>query len=461
MVDRILTAMDIEIGRTLAALGLGTLGPNGRVLTSLNLENTMIVIVGDNGSYGPSVRPLDPDTGTIAFDPLHAKTTVYQTGVWVPLIIAGPMVVAPGRTVREMVNVADLFQLFGDVAGVDVTEIVPPSHTLDSKPLLPYLTTPGTAAIRTTNFTQNGTALFSPDPAQRTFPCQIGGLCNDYLFEGQSFCEDNGGTWWGPGGERQANTCCAVEKITGTDLNIAPVKQRAVRNRNFKLIELEQFDCSRRLRANEKPALPWAENPTTTRREFYDIRSVAKNPNGIDFTQLNMLKNCPAGQDPTTCLPTALDVTNYNALSQELKSIEDSVRPQNKCVAKGDGNMDLRVNQADLDGWWAFNGTGPSRYDINLDGRTDRKDYRIIRANQGLDCLDVCVRADLNRDGKVDAKDMRILNRQFRKCTDGMCGGDLDGDGAVNNRDVRAMVDAQRSCADNDRKNRSARAHLQ
>jgi len=46
-----------------------------------------------------------------------------------------------------MVNIADLFQLFGELAGVDVHKAVPKSHILDSQTMLPYLTTVNHASI--------------------------------------------------------------------------------------------------------------------------------------------------------------------------------------------------------------------------------------------------------------------------------------------------------------------------
>jgi arylsulfatase A-like enzyme len=77
----------------------------------------MVVIVGDNGTFAPGVKA--------PFDPYEAKGWVYQTGVWVPLIVSGPLVSDPNRDVDAMVNVADLFQLFGEVAGVNVHQAVP------------------------------------------------------------------------------------------------------------------------------------------------------------------------------------------------------------------------------------------------------------------------------------------------------------------------------------------------
>jgi arylsulfatase A-like enzyme len=448
LLNNMLEGIDVEIGRALAGMGLGTLRANGRTLASLDLGNTVVVIIGDNGSQGPVTRFLsNSNPPKQIFDPTRAKTTVYQTGVWVPMIVAGPVVKGAGRSVNALINAVDLFQLFGDIAGINVAEVVPSSHPLDSQPMLPYLTSPATAPIRTTNFTQEGVAIFSPVPDERSWPCQIGNLCNDTLFNNKGFCEDNGGVWWGPGGKKQAKSCCAVGVATNQSLSIAPAHQYAVRNKNFKLVELHSSDCSAPItNASQKP-FPWAEFQTKTTQEFYDIRSTGVNPKGVDFAKFNLAKNCAAGQDLTTCLPTNLDAQNYTALNKELQRVKNSAKAQNKCQAKGDGNQDMRVTQADIEGWQAFNGKGPSRYDINLDGVTDEADLKIIQANLGHDCLDICMRADLNRDGKVNSADLTLLSKQAGTCADDIfCGGDLNGDGKVDNVDVALLKSAQKTC---------------
>jgi arylsulfatase A-like enzyme len=458
--NMMIEGVDVQIGRVLADLGLARLDANGRRIdpSSLDLGNTVVVIIGDNGSQGPFVRP-GTESPTIGgkFNPLRAKTTVYQTGVWVPLIIAGAPVAAPGRSVDHIVNVVDLFQLFGDLAGVKAAEIVPPSHTLDSQPMLPYLTTPGADAIRDTSFTQEGVATYSPDPAVRSWPCVLGNpqasgaLCNDTLFDSKDFCEnDNGGTWFGPGSSvKQLNSCCAVQAFNNATYTLAPVHQLAMRDRAFKLIELQRLDCSKPITNASQKAFPWADYQAVTSQEFYDVRKRIRpnNPNGIDNAPYNLAKNCAPGQDFTTCLPTQLDVNHYVDLNNTLTKMKNSAKAQNRCQSKGDGNQDLRVTQADIDGWTAFNGKGPSRYDINLDGVTDDKDLQIIKANLGLDCLDICKRADLNRDGKVNSADLTLLNKQKGACTDlATCGGDLNGDGKVDSKDVSLMRNAQRTC---------------
>jgi hypothetical protein len=319
---------------------------------------------------------------------------------------------------------------------------------LDSKAMLPYLNAPATVpnGIRTTNFAEEGISVYSPDPALRSYPCVVGTFCNDTLLNTKALCEDdNGGTWYGPGAQTPQNSCCAVAQATGVNLTLAPVRQFAVRNRIFKLIELTRLDCSMPITNASQKAFPWAEYQTTTIREFYDIRPRANNPNGLDNAAYNLAANCP--DDPASCLPTQVDINNYNTLSNELRRTKNSAKGQDRCQAKGDGNQDQRVNRADLDGWKAFKGVGPSRYDINIDGKTNDKDLNIIKANLGLDCMDICIRADLNRDGKVDNADMRLLRAQAGACTDlAFCGGDLNGDGRVNSTDVTRMSNAQTSC---------------
>ena len=443
LLNNILEGADVELGRAIAGMGLGVLGPDRRTLESLDLKDTVIAIIGDNGSQGPAVRIAD------GFEAARAKTTVYQTGVWVPLIVAGPVVASPGRDVDALVNAADLFQLFGDIAGVKVAEIVPPSRPLDSQPVLPYLTTPSTPPIRETNFTQNGAATFTPDLEERSWPCQIAQQCNDTLFETAEFCADNGGVWWGPGAAKQITSCCAVQAETGP-LTIAPVRQKAVRTKDYKLVEAERFNCERPLAKGAKGSVPWAEFETDLVKEFYNVAPTETNPHGIDSADLNLLKDCPEGERAAGCLPKEARPA-FKQLSREMTDIKVSAKPQDQCRKIGDGNLDMRVNDADIAGWTAFAGKGPSVYDINVDGATDAKDERIIKANLGVDCMDACARADLDRNGRVSPRDLELLEAQRGQCTDPtLCGGDLDGDGLVGDADVRILNAARRSCKSSD-----------
>ena len=144
--NQMIESMDAEIGRVLVETGLATRAADGTLEYRPEETNTMVVLVGDNGTYYPGVKA--------PFNFQRAKGTVYQTGVSVPLIVAGPLVDAPGRDVEHMVNVADIFQLFGEIAGLDVHQLVPPSRPLDSVSMLPYLLDPEQPSLRETNFTQ-------------------------------------------------------------------------------------------------------------------------------------------------------------------------------------------------------------------------------------------------------------------------------------------------------------------
>ena len=70
------------------------------------------------------------------------------------LIVAGSLVNEQGRDVEAMINIADVFQLFGELAGIDVHDVVPSSRQLDSVSLLPYLESPAQQPIRGINSTQ-------------------------------------------------------------------------------------------------------------------------------------------------------------------------------------------------------------------------------------------------------------------------------------------------------------------
>lgn len=127
-------AMDREIGRLLAGIPAAV------------LAGTNVVFLGDNGTAGNTIQPPFPTN--------HAKGTLYQGGITVPLLVAGPRVAQPGRAVDAVVHTCDLFPTVGAFAGVDVRAVVPASVPLDGVSLLPYLANPAQPPLRDTVYAE-------------------------------------------------------------------------------------------------------------------------------------------------------------------------------------------------------------------------------------------------------------------------------------------------------------------
>lgn len=121
--DAMLEATDTEIGRLLQAL-------------AQRHDETWVFVMGDNGT--PSEVLADP------YDPEHAKGSVYQQGVNVPLIVSGPGIVGPGRTIKGAVHVADLFATVAQISEA----MLPPGLTLDGASLLPLFADPSLTGTR-------------------------------------------------------------------------------------------------------------------------------------------------------------------------------------------------------------------------------------------------------------------------------------------------------------------------
>ncbi len=385
--DQMVEAMDTEIGRLLVETGVASKGADGSLEYHPETSNTVVIIIGDNGTYAQSVKA--------PFDIQHAKGWVNQTGVWVPLIVSGPLVNSPGRKVENMVNVADLYQLFGEIAGLDVRDFVPKSRIVDSVSMLPYLTNPSQTSLRAYNFTQTGDNISAngvrPGPCVIPIPSKSPTCVQ--IFPQKALCETEGGTWWGPGAsppQESFNSCCdllASNKVQG--LKVLPLAQEAVRNDNFKLIQVHSETCD----PEERPL------------QLYRINEHSPIPL-LDFPKLNLIIH----QDAPTKGLTKEEAENYTALKNELDSILNS---ESQCP--GDGNVDGVVNQTDIKNWTLFHKTGStsttdpttgkiiaassSWYDFPMkngvftpppdgvyDGFTGMDDLKVIQENLGRTC---------------------------------------------------------------------------
>ncbi|KAF0808914.1 putative arylsulfatase [Alcanivorax sp. S71-1-4] len=376
--DQMTEAMDTEFGRLMVETGLATRAEDGTLHYNPD-SNTLVIIVGDNGTLGNAVK--------LPFDPTRAKSTAYQTGVWVPLIIAGPMVSEPGRSVEAMVNMADIFHLLGETAGIDMSAAVP--RVLDAEPLLPYLLNPEQTSLRQFNFTQGGLNL--QKDGGRNGPCAIGNLCS-HTPVNKGVCEDNGGVWWGQGAD-DSSAVAAISNLgfspeDGLEMcwqvnqalhqldpdnyqdnhkEIATTYAVAVRNAHYKLVRNEITDYD----------IASDTGITVNTEELYEINQDEAAPL-LDTADSDLLADGEGALSPA-------QAENLTQLRAELAAILDS---QHACP--GDGNDDGAVNQTDLDeferitvteGW-----SGSSTYDFNLDGATDEQDLQVIEDNLGTTC---------------------------------------------------------------------------
>ena len=387
--NAMIEAMDAEIGRVLVSTGLAR--PDGAGKLVLNPKsNTMVIVIGDNGSFGGVVKA--------PFDPYRSKSTPYQTGAWVPMLIAGPLVRQPGRNVGELVNAVDLFGLFGDIAGVDARKAAAPRQ-IDSKPLLPYLLDSGAASIRTYNFTQGGLNI-QPNGGNNG-PCVLGvtqtstGSCSESPFDKQ-VCEMNGGVWWGPGttdsravqatGGRGVSTCWQVNQsiydaladkstYSTAKVSMLPLYYYAARDKTYKYVNTSWDDYV--------PSNPGVATPQRM-EELYEVN---------ESTIPGMLKLDWQGEEIYSLINGVEAVNNlasYPGSERALRRLKDYVAAEfaTQPTCTGDGNGDGLVNGADLRGYrntvraWS----GSSVFDLNYDGQTNSADRQIIAQHIPTNC---------------------------------------------------------------------------
>ncbi len=352
--DWTIEAMDTQIRRVLLTTGLAQLSSTGLHITA---PDTLIVVIGDNGSFLTTVKA--------PYNPTRSKATAYQTGVVVPLVMAGGPVASPGRSVDAMVNVVDLFQLWGEMAGINVHNAVPPGRQLDSRPMRPYLVNAAQPPLRQFNFTE----YVEPILDTICYPCLIpaGGsstICTDTFLASEQFCTSQNGVWYGPGTtypDGVQSDCCALWDSLGepSTMGLIYAGQQAITNGRWKLIHNTMPDCT---------------IPGTMEWEFYDLAhcfaAEQLGGRGVDDPQFNLL----ATGEPLT----AQEQAEYNELLGALNALNADMAP---CV--GDVTMNGVVNGQDLAAMFAFWGL-PSVADLNNDGITDGADLSILISAWGV-----------------------------------------------------------------------------
>ncbi len=142
----------------------------------------------------------------------------------------------------------------------------------------------------------------------------------------------------------------------------------AVRDNHFKLVRKQVENC--------------ATNQLELQYEFYTIDDAAPVPK-LDLERNNLLT-------APTLPPQGLTPgqrAHFDVLLAELLAL---LRSEPDCP--GDGNLDKRVTQADVEHWQTFagicasGGACTSVCDLNLDAVTDAADLAIIQQNFGRRC---------------------------------------------------------------------------
>ncbi|MBK6858983.1 MAG: sulfatase-like hydrolase/transferase [Saprospiraceae bacterium] len=136
-------AMDTETGRLLQWLD-----QNGQ------LDSTNIIFIGDNGNARRVSQIVDTS---------QYKGTIYEYGIHVPFVIAGPAVESPGRVSDALVNTTDLFATILELAGFELwPTAIPADKPVDAKSLLPILKNQNTA-VRDWNFSEQFMPVSGPN----------------------------------------------------------------------------------------------------------------------------------------------------------------------------------------------------------------------------------------------------------------------------------------------------------
>ena len=141
-VDRIVEALDTEIGRLIDGLAPAT------------LDRTTLFVLSDNGTAEHGIRA--------PWDPARSKGTVFDGGARVPFIVAGPRVDQPGSTSEALVHIVDVFPTVAEIAGIDpraLTDDEGGPVEIDGESLLPFLQDPdrsGRPYLYTDRFAPNG-----------------------------------------------------------------------------------------------------------------------------------------------------------------------------------------------------------------------------------------------------------------------------------------------------------------
>lgn len=146
----------------------------GQLLESVDLTNTVVFFVGDNGTIGGV--EYGNITNRIIQEPYpekRSKATLYQGGVSVPMFVAGAGVSNATRICSNLVSVVDFFATILELAGVDYAPYFSEARPLDSRSFVELLRNPTAPPHRefvlSENFNNSDDPLLKGDKGRAIF----------------------------------------------------------------------------------------------------------------------------------------------------------------------------------------------------------------------------------------------------------------------------------------------------
>lgn len=178
----------------------------GEVLKAVP-ENTVVFLLGDNGSPGPVTQS--------PFDSQRAKDTLYEGGINVPFVVSWPGHTPENKEVTDLVHVMDIFSTAAELAGITPAEYLPANHVIDSHsfaPLLQQLAFTPRQSVRSEQFSPNGLSGFTAQ--ERTVRDLRFKLLENVTEQTEAFYDLSKA----PDGLDGENLCPCPESLSGTTL---------------------------------------------------------------------------------------------------------------------------------------------------------------------------------------------------------------------------------------------------
>ena len=137
----------------------------GRLLEAIDLDETATIFLGDNGTVASLSDPA-------VVPGRRGKGSVYQGGIHIPMLIAGPGIANRGDRSDALVHTSDIFSTVLDLAGAEMTPggvpaSIPPEIVIDGRSVVPTLSgepIPGRRYILAEGGAVSGNPAFDEQP---------------------------------------------------------------------------------------------------------------------------------------------------------------------------------------------------------------------------------------------------------------------------------------------------------